>query len=1580
MKIPGGGETTFRPRGYEDEHNDNYFEIHPAGTIQQARYGETIEGVPKCPTTDVPAVTAGVNYYAVDGSSTRLFVPYNAGSHWFLYYPDGTVVENAPPDDTAIEQRITDRNGNRVEITTDVYDGVVGVKIIDDVGRFIFYSPENGSAYQFGVNGEELKTKITRKSVWVYRNYKTTDIIDPIVPPGKRYSNVIQQFSMVEKIELPAQIGNGNLSYRFTYHADDRNNSRSDPPNYTDGWGEIASVELPSKAKSEYTFDLPGNQSPFDTTIEVIGNKVTKKELSYHVRHDGVSKSETETWFYDIGYAGTNSLGPSGAASRQNHYGKSPYLDDTGKDWRAGLVHTVTNPDGSKISRVWKQQDDARTLRSSAVNPYIASEETVIPFANGQPYLKSKREFKYDQNNNLLEVLDYGYIPVGSDNYPLLKKTINTYYNPTVPMGGPSTDQNHYSNPNSPGLLKLIKSSEIQDGDGNMASRTEYVYDNSEIPTVGNLTESRQWDSNKMATLRGADSNGFKLDRSNSISTLTTYDQYGNPLISTDPNGIRNKTEFGAINGYPGLYPTQNESAYGEDVERTSSTQYDFATGVSTVFRDEDNNVETRTVYDVLGRPTLVKTAFGTPSEVWSRTEYDDDNRLVVSRSDVETAGDGMNVSIRHYDQRGRLQLFRRLEDAANQNPYDETHGVKIQTRHRYQDGINPNQSDGQYILRSNPYRAATSVAAEDEETMGWSVRYSNKSGTRSTSENFSGAALPAPWGTNLGSTGKSVTDVTGNSVTRTDAAGRQKRAISNSFGQLIRIDEPNAAGVLGPISSPVQPTSYKYNTVGRMIEVNQGLQKRHFLYDSLGRLIRVRQPEQEVNSALNLSNFETANIHWTAGATHDQNGNVLTATDAENKVITTAYDELNRPLSVSYSDGVTPSIANTYDDSSVAYSKGKLTRVANGISTNETVAFNPVGKAVENIQTTDGVAYRMKYVYNVSGGVIEEEYPSGRKVKNDLDSNGDIARIYGNPTNTAGEKTYAAGFEYTVDQKIQRLRIGNGRWESATFNSNLQATQLALGTSEGNGSLWKLDYQYGELDSNGNADAAKNTGNVAKQTLEFDGLVDAFETTYKYDSISRLSEAEEKSGNRQTWIQTFGYDQYSNRVAFSQNILGNRMPLNNVTLPDIDPGSNRFSEGQGYEFDKIGNLEKDVTSANLREITYDANNKQTGIRDLNTGITLGEYFYDGNGRRVKKKVYDTGGLLVEEIVFVYSGDKLVAEYSTQDPPDDPATNYTLTDTLGSVRVISDQHGRIVSRRDFLPFGEEIQTDPSHRKASLKYGSDDIRQKFTGYQRDDETGLDFAEARMYNSGHARFTVVDPLLASGKFADPQTFNRYTYVSNNPMTYVDPTGLQQAKNAPPKEDFNLEFITFQKTFKTKIDVYQVHPVLGLRIRTIETEEGRTNIVDTNEQINDIANRYSAAVYSNEFVASSATTAVADNAGSVAAQAITFGVTIGANLEGVEGSAQANLTVNVTNVDDITAARDVADNFLSAAAAKEMEGVKTVATGSPKTPRYLSEDEVDGILNAAGKAGRERAKEHIERARGRRKERKKEERIKY
>ena len=144
-----------------------------------------------------------------------------------------------------------------------------------------------------------------------------------------------------------------------------------------------------------------------------------------------------------------------------------------------------------------------------------------------------------------------------------------------------------------------------------------------------------------------------------------------------------------------------------------------------------------------------------------------------------------------------------------------------------------------------------------------------------------------------------------------------------------------------------------------------------------------------------------------------------------------------------------------------------------------------------------------------------------------------------------------------------------------------------------------------------------------------------------------------------------------------------------------------------------------------------------------------------------------------EVTVFVYNASgQLVAEYSTA-ISQTPKVSYTTADHLGSPRILTDENGATISRRDFMPYGEEVLT--SERTAALGYQPDDVRQKFTTYERDAETNLDFAQARMYVSSLGRFSRPDPLLGSAKVGSPVSWNRYSYGFNNPILFTDPTGL-------------------------------------------------------------------------------------------------------------------------------------------------------------------------------------------------------------
>ena len=246
---------------------------------------------------------------------------------------------------------------------------------------------------------------------------------------------------------------------------------------------------------------------------------------------------------------------------------------------------------------------------------------------------------------------------------------------------------------------------------------------------------------------------------------------------------------------------------------------------------------------------------------------------------------------------------------------------------------------------------------------------------------------------------------------------------MTNAIGQVTRVDEPDGANDLGDITSPTQATSYTYNTNGNLVKVTQGQQNRYFLYDSLGRLLRVRQPEQGTNSSLILSDPVTGNSLWSTGSTYDANGNVLSTLDAKGVLITQTYDNLNRPLTSAYSDG-TPPVTYEYDNQNIANSIGKMTKVSSSVSTTEYTEFDILGKVKAHRQTTDGQSYATGYLYNLTGAMIEETYPSGRVVKNTLDNDGKLVDVSGKAGGQSNFHTYANSFVYAASGAVTSIML----------------------------------------------------------------------------------------------------------------------------------------------------------------------------------------------------------------------------------------------------------------------------------------------------------------------------------------------------------------------------------------------------------------------------------------------------------------------------------------------------------------------------------------------------------------------------
>jgi len=229
-------------------------------------------------------------------------------------------------------------------------------------------------------------------------------------------------------------------------------------------------------------------------------------------------------------------------------------------------------------------------------------------------------------------------------------------------------------------------------------------------------------------------------------------------------------------------------------------------------------------------------------------------------------------------------------------------------------------------------------------------------------------------------------------------------------------------------------------------------------------------------------------------------------------------------------------------------------------------------------------------------------------------------------------------------------------------------------------------------------------------------------------------------------------------------------------------------------QYDAAGNLIKDTYSSGVNgtlQMTYDAENRMTkrcpwyGCDDV---FVMAQY--DGDGQRVfmygdtygSSFTYGLGGELLTESNGYQENGYLNGKLFITATNGGGVSRWLITDQLGTARMVVGKSGNLtgITRHDYLPFGEEIPSSIASRSTQgfSWPQSDSVRQQFTQKERDIETGLDYFGARYFASTQGRFTSPDPVTISvARVANPQLWNSYSYVSNNPLQYLDPDGLER-----------------------------------------------------------------------------------------------------------------------------------------------------------------------------------------------------------
>ncbi|MBL8217091.1 MAG: RHS repeat-associated core domain-containing protein [Bryobacterales bacterium] len=467
-----------------------------------------------------------------------------------------------------------------------------------------------------------------------------------------------------------------------------------------------------------------------------------------------------------------------------------------------------------------------------------------------------------------------------------------------------------------------------------------------------------------------------------------------------------------------------------------------------------------------------------------------------------------------------------------------------------------------------------------------------------------------------------------------------------------------------------------------------------------------------------------------------------------------------------------------SYHQPGAAPQVGRLKLTSAGASPNLSsteLTWDALGRVTSNKQRITGNAndYILNYTYYLNDAINQLTYPSGKSVTYTLDDAGrDLELKQGTTRSLARIATSPDPTGWSAHGAVTDIQLGNGLWESHEFNSRLQKHRSRLGTvrAPAQPADTLLDIQL-------NFPGQNNNGNPSNQVIRTAGR--EWTQNYGYDGVNRLTSASEMGDDYTNGFnETYNYDAFGNRwVTGTSPGTDNQQPSQES---HYNAANNRLAGNPG-PYDSVGNL----TTFGPFTLTYD----QEGHVVTATGGANGSaaFAYDGDGRRVRKDFTINGS--TTSTYYVYdAGGNLAAEYSNslQSTSD---THFRFLDWLGTTRAVVDQGKGFVARYDYTPFGRLIASSSSPvfmlgRNAIPGYPTEPKslgRQThlFTGKERDKEigdAGLDYFAARYFSAAQGRFTSPDKPLSDQNARDPQSWNLYAYVRNNPLRFVDPTGMK------------------------------------------------------------------------------------------------------------------------------------------------------------------------------------------------------------
>ncbi|HXK59405.1 MAG TPA: Ig-like domain-containing protein [Acidobacteriota bacterium] len=593
------------------------------------------------------------------------------------------------------------------------------------------------------------------------------------------------------------------------------------------------------------------------------------------------------------------------------------------------------------------------------------------------------------------------------------------------------------------------------------------------------------------------------------------------------------------------------------------------------------------------------------------------------------------------------------------------------------------------------------------------------------------------------GGTIEQVFDGLGRVVSRKDGLGNETRWIYD--GELLR-------GRIDPLGNE---TRYEYNEQGSLTVVQDALQNTWtYAYDPAQNLVKVTDPldvdgnraTSYIRDALNRIETVKSALGRERSYAYDANSNLTSRIDPKGQVRSTSYDAEDQAIEIT-----------------VSSASGELLSWA--------YSYDPEGNLVGVRETTGGKTRSYGRTYDQRNRPIEATDPFGRSVGFGYDRSDQVvsfrdaanrlttyawdgARRLESATLPGGS---TIGFTWRADNLLEEVRypgqmVRRYRYDEADRLTALR-NEIGPGHSE--------EFVYG-YDANSNR--------VGEIRL-VDGEVRR-ELSYGYDELDRLIRADYGGGSS----VEYSYDAVGNRQTETGQDPSGRAVSRTYTYNEANEltavtDELHASRSLLISYDANGNLEREESSSGqVRNFEHDGLDWLRRVTESSRGV-VGIYDYDFQGRRISR---DTPWGLTQ---YVYRGeeihvtnefdrwDRATASYEFAEglirAEFGEGERWYFSDALGSTTSLGtltpSGEGTPVERHEYDAWGGLIPAVPLGQ--TISGGSN--RVLYTGYRRDDETGLDYALARYYDHRFGRFLQQDPLPDIVEQARARAVAAFTY---------------------------------------------------------------------------------------------------------------------------------------------------------------------------------------------------------------------------